>query len=377
MSKEMIAQINNAFEEFKAANDKMQEEVKKYGEATGETKGLVEKLQAKIDELEVKMQRVNTAPGSTKTNEEKELETKAMMDYMRKGIIPETKALSTDSDPEGGYMIPDVMETTIIERIRDFSPVRSVATVSTISTGTALKIPREGTADFDGGWVGERQSRPETDTGDFEMIRIPVNEMYAMPKATQQLIDDPAFGFEGYINRKIANKFARLEGYAFINGDGVNKPKGLLASDQVTEITDGLDFDALITIQGQLRNEYGINAAWMMNRFTLAYIRTLKDSNGQYLWQPSTQVGKPNVILGDAYYIADDMPNALSGSSLVTGATPILYGDYAAGYRIVDKKGIRILRDPYTSKPNVLFYTTKQVGGDVINDQAILKLKLS
>ncbi len=373
--KQMIDEMNKVFAAFKETNDKLQEDVKQHGMATGEVKGLVEKLQAKMDEIEVKMQRVNTAPGSG-GSQDQTAETKAMLDYMRKGIIPETKALSMDSDPEGGYMIPEQMETTIIERIRDFSPVRQVASKSTISMGNALKIPREGEDDFESGWVGEREDRPETTTGDLEMVRIILHEMYAQPSATQQLIDDPAFNFESYINQRMAKNFGRREGYAFINGNGVNMPEGLLVSDQVGIITDTLDFDALIQMQAELRQEFAINANFMFNRFTLAYIRTLKDENGRYVWEPSTQVGEPNTILGDTYVVADDMPNATSSGTLATGATPILYGDFSA-YRIVDKKGISTLRDPYTKKPHVLFYTTKQVGGMVINDQAIKKLKLS
>jgi len=373
--KQMIEDMNKAFKTFTEANDKMQEDVKQYGMTTGEVKGLVEALQKKMDNIEVKMQRVNTAPGAG-TSEEMTDETKSMLNYMRKGIVPETKALSMDSDPDGGYMISEQMETTIIAKIRDFSPVRQVASKSTISTGNGLKIPREGNADFEAGWVGERTSRPITGTADLEMVRITLHEMYAQPSATQQLIDDPAFNFEGYINQRVADLMSRKEGYAFINGDGINQPEGLLISSQVGTFTDTLDFDALIGIQAELRQEFAIRANFMMNRQTLAYIRTLKDSNNQYLWQPSTQIGKPNTILGDNYILADDMPNATSSGTLVTGATPILYGDFSA-YRIVDKQGIRTLRDPYTAKPNVLFYTTKQVGGMVINDQAIKKLKLS
>jgi HK97 family phage major capsid protein len=373
--KQMIEEMNKAFLNFKEANDQLQKEVKEHGMATGEVKGLVEALQKKMDDIEVKMQRVNTAPGSG-GSQDQTAETKAMLDYMRKGTIPESKALSMDSDPDGGYMIPEMMENTIIERIKDFSPVRQVASKSTISTGNALKIPREGKVDFESGWVGEREERPETSTGDLEMVRITLHEMFAQPSATQQLIDDPAFNFEGYINQRIADLLARREGYAFINGDGVNKPEGLLISSQVSTVTDTLSFDALIKLQAELRQQFAMGANFMFNRFTLAYIRTLKDKNDQYLWQPSTQVDKPNMILGDTYIIADDMPNAAAAGVLVTGATPLLYGDFSA-YRIVDKQGIRTLRDPYTSKPNVLFYTTKQVGGMVINDQAIKKLKLS
>ncbi|MBC3889507.1 phage major capsid protein [Acetobacterium paludosum] len=373
--KQMIEDMNKAFVNFKEANDQLQKEVKEYGMATGEVKGLVETMQKKMDDIEVKMQRVNTSP-SIGDGKEQTAETKAMMDYMRKGVVPEVKALSTDSDPDGGYMLPPQMETTIIARIRDFSPVRQVASKSTISTGNALLIPREGNTDFESGWVGERQARPETATGTLEMLRITLHEMYAQPTATQQLIDDPAFNFESYINQRIADLMARKEGYAFINGTGINQPEGLLVSNQVSTITNTLTFDSLIGLQAELRQQFAINANFMMNRFTLAYIRTLKDKNDQYLWQPSSQVDKPNMILGDTYQIADDMPNAASAGVLVTGATPLLYGDFSA-YRIVDRQGLRTVRDPYTSKPNVLFYTTKQVGGQVINDQAIKKLKLS
>lgn len=375
LDKKQIDEMNVVFAEFKKSNDELQAEVKSYGEANGLLKSKVEKIQEKLDEFEIKAQRVNTAPGAG-SHETKTAETEAVLDYMRTGDPTNFKALSMDNNPDGSYLISDQMATTIIERIRDFSPVRQVASKETISTGDTMLMPREGNNDYEAGWAGERQKREKTGTGDFEMIAIKVHEMYAQPAVTQSLVDDPAFDFESYINRRLAKLFNRKEGNAFISGNGVNQPEGLLISNQVAIVNGTLDFDSLIDMQAELRQEYAVNANFMFNRFTLADIRKLKDNNGQYLWQPSAQVGKPNTVLGDSYVIADDMPNASFAGSLVTGATPVLYGDFSA-YCVVDKSGIGTLRDPFTEKPFVLFYTTKKVGGMVINDQAIKKLKLS
>lgn len=375
LEKKMIEEMNQAFAVFKETNDQVQAEVKQYGAAASDLNAKMEKIQAQLDKIELKAQRVNTAPGE-RASETKTAETEAVLDYMRTGDPSNFKALSMDNNPDGSYLISNQMANTIIERIRDFSPIRQVASKETISIGDTLLMPREGNTDYEAGWVGERQSRSETNTGDFEMVAIKVHEMYAQPAITQSLIDDRAFDFESYINRRLASLFNRKEGSAFIGGDGVNQPEGLLVSSQVAIVSGTLDFDSLIDMQAELREEYVPNAKFMMNRFTLACIRKLKDSNGQYLWQPSTQVGKPNTILGDPYVIADDMPNAENAGTLVTGATPLLYGDFSA-YCIVDKTGIGTLRDPFTKKPFVLFYTTKKVGGMVVNDQAIKKLKLA
>lgn len=339
-------------------------------------KETIEKIQEHIDNLEVKSQRVNFSNSNVNTlNETEKKELSDFNNYCKKGAISEdmqTKAMSSDSNPDGGYFIPSNMSSQIIERIRKISPVRMLADVVTISAGSDYAMPREKNDPYQAGWVGERQDRPETANDTFEMVKIPVHEMYAQPSITQRLLDDSAFNFENYMAQRVANRFAQLEGAAFVSGDGVNKPKGFLTYDSVQNLTGTVSFDDLIKLVYSLDAEYSDGAVFMAKRTTIRDIRVLKDLQGQYLWQPSTQIGEPATVLGYKIYEADDMPAAgTAGNKFLT------FGNFMEGYQIVDKTGIVTLRDPYTSKPFVKFYTTKRTGGGVKNPDAIKILKQS
>ena len=367
---EMIEEINK---NYKALKDELEKK-----NSNPET---IEKLQTRLDDLEVKMQRPNTTPNTT---EEKgltkdQLEYKSSFDsYARKGVVDEhleKKQMASDSNPDGGYMVPSTMSNKIVERVRQTSPIRQLANIVTISNSGEYKVPRENTDDFDSGWVGERQERPITTNGTLQMVKIPLHEQYAQPALTRKLLVDSNFDWEAYINRKIANKFARQEASAFVNGDGVNKPLGFLYQPDTKQgievVGKALNFDGLMDLQAALLEEYLPNAKWLLNRLTLRDIRKLKDLQNRYLWEPSTQVGKPNTILGYEYNLATDMPTP------GTNALSVAFGDFSQAYTIVDGSGMYSLRDELTKKPNILFYTTREVGGGVEMPDAIKILKQS
>ena len=315
----------------------------------------------------------------------------------RLGLNPdEQKALSVGGDPQGGYYVPPTQSGRIIRRIFETSPVRAVAEVVTIGTDRfEFDVDR---GEFDTGWVGEKQGRPETDTSELGKLEIAVHEQYAMPKVTQNLLDDAQFDVESWMNNKVADRLSRRENAAFVNGDGVRKPRGILAvpvattadidrafgtlqavktgkngafPDQVSS-HDGPREDILIDLMTELNPEFTQGARWAMNRRTLAQIRKFRDAEGRVLVLPNvTATGLEFTLHGHPVSLFEDMPN------IATNSLSIAFGNFQAGYTIVDRAGIRLLVDPFTDKPNILMYTTKRVGGGVTNSDAIKLLQFA
>lgn len=299
----------------------------------------------------------------------------------------EGKALSAGSGPDGGYLAPATVESEILRRLSAVSPIRSLATVRTISSGTYKKaFSTTGPAS---GWVAEAASRPQTGTPTLAELSFPAMELYAMPAATQTLLDDAIVDIDQWIAEEVESVFAEQEGAAFVNGDGVDKPKGFLAYPTVADaswswgnigtLKTGVaaafaasnPADILVDLVYSLKAGYRQNAAFVMNRKTQAVLRKFKDANGQYLWQPPVSAGAPATLLGFPLAEAEDMPN------IAADAVAVAFGDFRRGYLVVDRAGVRILRDPYSAKPHVLFYTTKRVGGGVQDFAAIKGLKFS
>lgn len=308
--------------------------------------------------------------------------------YLRKGdqqgLSPdEYKALSVGSDPAGGYQVAPVVSARVLTIIRETSPMRDIATVETVGTD-ALEI-RIDEGEADAGWVGETEARAETGTPEIGVQRIPVHEIYAKPKATQTLIDDAAVDIEAWLAGKVGEKFSRTEATANFTGNGVNKPRGILtypaaAADTpsrgkvmqaVTGNATQITPDSLVNLPFQIKSEYLNNARWLMKRSTVAAVMLFKDGQGRYLWQPSYQAGQPALLGGYPVSMANDMP------AVQAGALAIAFGDFRRGYTIVERHGIRTLRDPYSAKPFVEFYTRRRVGGDVTNFEAFHLLKVS
>ena len=298
-------------------------------------------------------------------------------------------SMSVQDDPAGGYLVPTEISRTIINLQRDVSPMRRLAQVAAVSGAEyAQPINKHGTA---GGWVTEKHARPRTDASDLSLLRVPSNELYAEPAVTQKLIDDATFDIAGWVTSEIALRFSELEGSSYITGSGVEQPLGLLSVPIVKIKDDARPFgsfeykptgaagafnasgpaDALIDLIYGLKVGYRPNASWLMNSTTTAVVSKLKDGQGNYLWNQSRDKGQPSTLLGYPVENDEGMPDIGANSM------SIAFGDFKRGYLIVDRFDIRILRDPYTAKPFVLFYATKRVGGAPLDTQAIKFMKFA
>ena len=386
-----VSGVMRAFEEFKSTNDQRLDEINTRLSADVITTEKLARIERSMDELQLKAARPNiggTAPRSTL-----ELAHKSAFDtYVRKGDVRElrqmeTKALSVGSDPDGGYLVPPELEARINRSLINISPIRGIAGIRQVSSPT-YKRPYAVTG-LDSGWVAETAVPPQSATPTLATAVYQTMELYAMPAATSALLDDSAVNIDQWLAEEVNIAFARQEGTAFVTGDGVNKPKGFLSYTTVDDSTwswgnlgtksTGVSgafaatgqTDTLIDLIYTLRAGYRSNATFVMNRATESVVRKFKDTVGDYLWHPSYQPGLPPTVLGYPVAECEDMPNMAAGS------TAIAFGDFSRGYLIVDRVGIRVLRDPYSAKPYVLFYTTKRVGGGVADFQAIKFLKFA
>jgi len=283
--------------------------------------------------------------------------------------------------------VPSETETEIGRVLSQASPIRAIADVRQVSA-SALRKPIATTGAI-AGWVGETETRPETAAPVLSELEFPTMELYAMPAATQSLLDDAAVNIEEWLAAEVQIAFAEQEGTAFVTGDGMRKPRGFLSYDTADDtawswgrlgtVPSGAngDFatsnpgDALVDLVYALKAGYRANAHWVMNRTTQGEIRKFKDNDGNYLWQPGLAAGQPATLLNFPIAEAEDMPD------IASGATAIAFGDFRRGYLVVDRLGVRTLRDPYTRKPYVLFYTTKRIGGGIQNFEAIKLLRFS
>lgn len=419
-----VYDLGRAFEAFKEANDQRLREIERRGSADPLTEMKVNRLNGDVsraidaaDAAKRRVEKIETAlcrsPAQNSGDEWGEADLfmrerkgridhdlgidgyrqykSALRSYLRKnnagGGVDEIKALSAGSDPDGGYTVTPDLSGRIAQLVRETSPMRQVASVITIGTDAL-----EGIHDLNeatSGWVGETEARPETAAPKIGEYRIPVHEQYAEPRATQKLLDDSLFNVEEWLAAKIAERLARMENESFVTGNGVKKPRGFLtyaagspsassfsAIEQVLSggagaFADENPGDALISLVYALKSAYREKAVFMMKRSTLAEVRKLKDGNDNYIWQPDFQMKQGGTLLGFNVVEAEDMPDIASGS------LSIAFGDFGAGYQIVDRQGIRILRDSFTAKPYVKFYTTKRVGGDVVNFEALKLMKFS
>lgn len=303
---------------------------------------------------------------------------------MRKGDIQ--AALNKGAADEGGYLAPVEWDRTITGKLKEISPIRANAQVITISTAGFKKLFTDRAVGS--GWVGETASRPATSTPEFAELTFNPGEIYANPQATQQMLDDAAINLEAWLASEVQNEFARQENIAFLSGDGVNKPFGLLtyvtgAANEAKHPWGAIQVvnsgaaaalsnpDKLLDLIYALPGRYRANAKFFLNRLTQGVVRKLKDGQGNYLWQPAAAAGQPATLMGESIVEVPDLPDV--GANAIAA----LYGDMAETYLVVDRIGIRVLRDPYTNKPYVGFYTTKRVGGGVQNPDAMKALKIA
>ena len=301
----------------------------------------------------------------------------------------ERKAMSAGSDPDGGYMLPHSTMGRMVTKLYEQSIMRQIADVVTISTDKIEGIVDDDEADA--GWVSELGSRSDSGTPQVRKYEIAAHEMYAMPKISQKLIDDASTDVEGWLAGKVADKFARVEGTAFWQGTGAGQPRGLAmyttaatadgsrAWGQFEHVKSGAngDFhttqlDPLHDIQGAMKDHFLQNAQWVMRREVRTKARKLKESTtNRYLWEPGMQVGAPERLNGDPVRVDQYMP------TLATDSLSLAFGDFRQAYTIVDRLGVRTLRDPYTAKPYIVYYSTKRTGGGAMNFEAVKFLKFS
>lgn len=387
-----------SFEAFKEANDTRLAQIERRAAPDPVTSEKVDRISRALDEQkraidDITLKRARPALGRDGAASVATLEHKQAFEaYMRGGDerglrTLEEKAMSYGSGQDGGYLVPDETEAAIGRRLAEISPIRALATVQPVS-GAVLKKPFAVSGPATG-WVGETADRPETATGTLDELQFPTAELYAMPAATASLLEDSVVDLDAWIASEVETAFAEQEGEAFVRGDGSNKPRGFLDYPAAAEagwswgklgyVATGEDgalptddaSDVLIDTVYALKAGYRQNATWMMNRKTQAAIRKLKDADGNYLWQPPATPGSRAMLMGFALAESEDMPD------IGADATAIAFGDFARGYLVVDRTGVRVLRDPYSAKPYVLFYTTKRVGGGVQDFDAIKLLKFA
>ncbi|TNJ46721.1 phage major capsid protein [Phaeobacter sp. B1627] len=312
---------------------------------------------------------------------------KAMQAYLRignedgfRGLELEGKALSSAVNSDGGFLVDPQTADVVKSVLQSTASIRAVASVVNVEA-TSFDVLIDHT-DVGAGWATETGSVTETASPVIDRIVIPLHELSALPKASQRLLDDSAFDIEGWLAGRIADKFARAEAQSFISGDGVDKPTGILhhtavdndswtwgALGYVATGTDGDigSADAIINLVYALDARYRAGASFVMNSKTAGLIRKLKDADGRFLWSDGLAAGEPARLMGYPVLVAEDMPDVASDSFSMA------FGDFGAGYTIAERPDLRILRDPFSAKPHVLFYATKRVGGDV-SDFAAIKL---
>ena len=384
----MFGEFMGAFEEFKRSNDARLAELERRGSADVVTTDKVERLNHVLDEAKAAIDRANLERARPRLegarpdagDEYKD----AFAAYVKRG---EEKALQIGSNPDGGYLVPAETDDHISRLMAALSPIRAIASVRRISTGTYKKpVTKTGP---EAGWVAETGARDQTDSQVIDALSFPAAELYAMPAATAAFLDDAAVDVGQWIAEEVNAAFAQQEGIAFVSGDGTNKPKGFLAETTVAEaswewgklgyVASGASgalpasdpSDVLVDLVYALKAGYRQNASWVMNRKTQGVIRKLKDDAGNYLWQPAASATGKATLMGFDLVEAEAMPDIAANS------LSIAFGDFRRGYLIVDRQGVNVLRDPYSAKPYVLFYTTKRVGGGVQDYDAIKLMKFA
>lgn len=383
-----LGEVMTVFEAFKAANDERLAELdaKAVGDVLLEEKlGRIDRdltqQKSALDRLLSEQARPVLARGDTPADP-------GWTAYMRRGDasgLHEGKSASVGVDGDGGYVVPERTERRIDRLLTEASPIRAIAQVRRTTAARFRKPVSLGGATS--GWVSETAARPETDTPSLDLIEFPMAELYAMPAATQQLLDDAMIDVDDWLAEEVRDVFAVQESTAFVTGDGNGKPRGFLDYAVAAEglqswgelgyVATGTSgafdaaepADALIDLIYAPKTGYRAKGRFVMNRQTVSAVRRFKDADGNYLWQPSLSQAGSSTLLGYPVTEAEDMPDIGANSF------SIAFGDFEKGYLILDRQGVDVLRDPFSAKPYVLFYTTKRVGGGVQDFEAIKLLK--
>ena len=398
--KKVMTEFGQAFEEFKKANDEKLENLEK-----GLSDPLLDEKLTKIEKKLDSLEDINQAITLTKAKQEiaaekvEHLETvltrpdsgydaksvdstvQAFDNYCRKGLEHlndiERKALTVSNDSTGGYLAPPEYVRELLKTVTEISPIRGIARLRT--TGQrSIQVPKR-TGQFSAQWVAESGTRAETTGYAVGLEEIPAHERYALVDISEQDLEDSVFDLEAEMQAEFAEQFAKAEGAAFVSGDAVGKPEGFMTNGDVGFIVSGdadeITADGLISLVHNIKSEYSRNGTFVFNRTSLAKIRKLKDTAGQYVFQAgmTLQGGVTNTILGHSYVEATDMPS--EGSNTF----PVAFGDFRRAYMIVDRVSMAVLRDPFTQATtgNVRYIARRRVGGQVIQAEAISKLKCS
>jgi len=398
--KSVIQEFGEAFEEFKKANDERLESLDK-GESVSALEEKTDKIEESLSGLEDINQQMTQAkmaqegmnekldnletvlkrPGSGYDTKAVDSRLEAFDLYCRKGVEHltdvEKKALTVSNDSTGGYLAPPEYVNELLKTVTEISPIRSVARIR--STGQrSVQVPKR-TSTFSAAWVAESGTRSETTGYNVGLEEIPCHEHYAMVDISEQDLEDTVFDLEAEMQSEFSEQFAKAEGTAFVSGNSVGKPEGIMTNGDVGESNSGhastLTADGLITLVHSIKSEYGRNGTFLFNRTTLAAIRKLKDTAGQYVFQTgmSLQAGVPNTVLGSPYIEVTDMPD------VAANAYPVAFGDFRRAYMIVDRVQLAVLRDVYTqaTSGNVRYIARRRVGGQIVQAEAIVKQKVS
>ncbi|QYI99961.1 phage major capsid protein [Thalassovita mediterranea] len=370
------ADVLAAFEAYKQANDERLAEIEAKGTHDPLLDAKLKKLDRRLDEISLKAARPEEASPARSGTEQGEAWSRYLRSGDESGLARlDVKSLSAGTDDQGGYTAPPELDRLIEARLMQASPMRQIASVRQTTAGVYRKPVSLGVG---AAWVAETGARAQTTTAGLSLLEFPAGELYAMPAATQTLLNDSYADVDAWLADEVEAAFSIQESAAFVTGDGDGKPRGFLDYDVVAEASHvwgkigsvAGDFtasdagDQIIDLIQTPKSQYRSNGRFVMNRKTVASVRKLKDADGRYLWRAGMN-GEGQTIFGYPVTELEDMPD------IGTGNAAIAFGDFRRGYLIVDRQGAQVLRDPYSAKPYVLFYTTKRVGGGVQNFDAI------
>lgn len=377
MAKADTAEMMAVFEAYRQANDARLAEIEKKGTADPLSDEKLARIDRRLEALSLKMARPEAGAGVDPAEDEHR---EGWTRYLRTGDDSaisgrELKSLNTGTGSEGGHVAPPELDRLIEARLMAASPMRQIATVRQTSAGVYKKPVGLGAA---AQWVGEEAARPQTAVTGLDLLEFPAGELYAMPAATQALLEDAYADIDAWLADEVEIAFAAQESAAFVSGNGVSKPKGFLdysivadsshAWGQIGSVAGNFSeadaADQLIDLIYAPKSQFRANGRFVMNRRTVSAVRKLKDGDGRYLWQPGSG-GEAATVMGYPVTEMEDMPDIGEGNAAIA------FGDFKRFYLIADRQGARVLRDPFSAKPYVLFYTTKRVGGGVQNFDAV------
>lgn len=393
-AKQLLHELNVAFEQFKDANDDRLLQLEKKQSEDVVTSDKVNRLNDRITKINCDLRKPKLSGQVHETDYE---EKAAFANFLKSGHVGqnfntlnsdvETRALTSNTDADGGYFVPKTIDARISNQPAS-SSLKSLASYVQISVGNAYRqlIP---SSEFGSSWVSETGSRPQTTDSNLTELSIPVHEIYANPAATTALLEDSAVDVEKWFVETINRSFHEKESASFVSGTGRNQPKGVLSYsfhtgtsavwNQIMYRKSGnsagfLSINPhlrLIDTIYHLKPVYRQNSHWLMNQNTMAKIRKMRDEDKQHIWTPPSGIDQLPRVLGYPVLEESNMPEVRGGNF------PIIFGDFKAGYMVVERVGTQVLRDPYSAKPYVLFYTTRRVGGGVQNFNAFCAFKAS